>query len=68
MVATKYVWWLCLSLRLAKHVIVPFSVAFLGGLDDKEHNKWFPHNRRQLRDHDPRAYEMLCRIWGVEDD
>lgn len=43
------------------------SVAFLGGLDDeKEHNKWYPFNRKQLRDHDPRAFAMLCRIWGVE--
>ncbi|KAL9182704.1 hypothetical protein ACHAXT_013356 [Thalassiosira profunda] len=45
------------------------SVAFLGGLDDEvEHNKWYPFNRRQLREHDPRAFAMLCRIWGVEDD
>ena len=42
------------------------SVAFLGGTDDKEHNKWFPFNRKQLRKHDPRAYDMLCRIWGVD--
>mmetsp|Transcript_25380 Transcript_25380/g.41650 ORF Transcript_25380/g.41650 Transcript_25380/m.41650 type:complete len:756 (-) Transcript_25380:329-2596(-) len=45
------------------------SVAFLGGLDDdREHNKWYPFNRSQLRDHDPRAFAMLCRMWGVEDD
>jgi len=42
------------------------SVAFLGGLDDTlEHNKWFPFNRTQLREHDPRAFDMLCRMWGV---
>jgi len=45
------------------------SVAFLGGLEEgREHNKWFPFNRTQLRRHDPRAFGMLCRIWGVEDD
>ncbi|KAL7533919.1 hypothetical protein ACHAXR_005527 [Thalassiosira sp. AJA248-18] len=44
------------------------SVAFLGGLDDREHNKWYPFNRAQLREHDPRAFAMLCRMWGVEDD
>ena len=45
------------------------SVAFLGGLDEeREHNKWYPFNRSQLRDHDPRAFAMLCKIWGVDDD
>ena len=43
------------------------SVAFLGGLDDdEEHNKWYPFNRSQLREHDPRAFAMLCRMWGLE--
>lgn len=42
------------------------SAAFLGGLDgDKEFNKWFPHNREQIKEHDPDAYEMLKRVWGV---
>jgi hypothetical protein len=43
------------------------SVAFLGGLDDTlEHNKWFPFNIiSQLREHDPRAFDLLCRMWGV---
>jgi hypothetical protein len=42
------------------------SVAFLGGVDtDREHNKWFPFNRRQVQEHDPRAFAMLCRMWGV---
>ena len=42
------------------------SVAFLGGLDDTlEHNKWFPFNRKQLREHDPRAFDLLCHMWGV---
>jgi len=45
------------------------SVAFLGGLDDTlEHNKWFPFNRTQLREHDPRAFDILCRMWGVDED
>jgi hypothetical protein len=44
------------------------SVAFLGGLGEEEHNKWYPFNRSQLRDHDPRAFAMLCRVWGLEDN
>jgi VHL beta domain len=32
-----------------------------------EFNKWFPFNRQQIREHDPRAYEMLKRAWKVED-
>eukprot|EP00571_Detonula_confervacea_P004929 CAMPEP_0172319926 /NCGR_PEP_ID=MMETSP1058-20130122/39045_1 /TAXON_ID=83371 /ORGANISM="Detonula confervacea, Strain CCMP 353" /LENGTH=806 /DNA_ID=CAMNT_0013035071 /DNA_START=27 /DNA_END=2447 /DNA_ORIENTATION=- len=42
------------------------SVAFLGGLEEgREHNKWYPFNRAQVREHDPRAFDMLCRMWGV---
>ena len=46
------------------------SVAFLGTEidEDREHNKWYPFNRRQLREHDPRAYDLLCRMWGVTAD
>jgi hypothetical protein len=47
------------------------SVAFLGGCGsnkDAEFNKWFPFNRKQLREHDPRAYEMLKRVWKVKDE
>lgn len=47
------------------------SVAFLGGTgDDKdvEYNKWYPFNRSQIRELDPRAYQMLCRIWQVQGD
>lgn len=43
------------------------SVAFLGGVgDDKdlEYNKWFPFNCQQLKEHDPRAYKLLLKIWG----
>jgi len=43
------------------------SVAFLGGVEEgKEYNKWFPFNRAQVKEHDPRAFEMLHRIWGVD--
>jgi hypothetical protein len=42
------------------------SAAFLGGLDkDEEYNKWFPFNRAQLKEHDPRAYELLQQVWKV---
>ncbi len=50
----------------AMEYFAELSVAFLGGLDDSlEHNKWFPFNRSQLREHDPRAFDMLCQMWGV---
>lgn len=42
------------------------SVAYLGGRGDKENvefNKWFPFNRKQLKEHDPRAYELLKKLW-----
>lgn len=45
------------------------SVAFLGGVGadkDLEYNKWYPFNRQQLKDHDPRAFNMLQKMWGVE--
>ncbi|GKY92549.1 hypothetical protein MPSEU_000225200 [Mayamaea pseudoterrestris] len=44
------------------------SVAFLGGLDDAvEFNKWFPFNRSQLKQHDPRAFAMLKKVWKMDD-
>jgi len=53
----------------AMEYFAELSVAFLGGLDDtREHNKWYPFNRSQLREHDPRAFDMLCRVWGVVTD
>jgi len=41
-----------------------------GGENDEmeEFNKWFPFNRRQIREHDPRAYALLKRLWKVDDD
>merc|ERR1712038_194757 len=34
--------------------------------EDEEYNKWYPFNRKQLREHDPRAYELLKRLWKVD--
>lgn len=43
------------------------SAAFLGGfVGDEEYNKWFPFNRKQVQEHDPRAYNLLCRLWKVD--
>lgn len=47
------------------------SVAFLaspedGDLPQEEYNKWYPHNAKQLKEHDPRAYTLLEKLWGVE--
>jgi hypothetical protein len=43
------------------------STAFLGGLDPtKEYNKWYPFNRSQIKEHDPRAYELLQQMWQVQ--
>jgi len=54
----------------AMEYFAELSVAFLGGVEntDAEHNKWYPFNRRQVREHDPRAFDMLCRMWGVVGD
>ncbi len=52
------------------------STAFLGGVDeeeDLEFNKWYPFNRKQIKEHDPRAFDMLQKMWygygyGVDSD
>ena len=42
------------------------STAFLGGTAKVvEFNKWFPFNRQQIKDHDPRAYRLLSKLWKV---
>jgi hypothetical protein len=46
------------------------SAAFLGQREmnaGEEYNKWYPFNRRHIKEHDPRAYEMLKKIWKVDD-
>ena len=51
----------------AMEYFAELSAAFLGGLDDtKEYNKWYPYNRKQIHEHDPRAYELLSRLWKVD--
>ena len=52
----------------AMEYFAELSAAFLGGLDDKEYNKWYPFNRKQIKEHDPRAFAMLCKMWGVAED
>lgn len=66
----------------AMEYFAELSTAFLGGIaskqkerggvgddeDGEEFNKWYPFNRNQIREHDPRAYELLKKIWKVEDD
>lgn len=40
------------------------SAAFLGGLsDDEEYNKWYPFNRKQIKEHDPKAFQLLQDVW-----
>jgi hypothetical protein len=51
----------------AMEYFAELSTAFLGGLNDEEYNKWYPFNRKQLKEHDPRAYALLKRLWKVED-
>ena len=44
------------------------SAAFLGGIGDFEeekYNKWYPFNRKQVEEHDPRAYQLLSKLWRV---
>lgn len=55
----------------AEEYFAELSVAFLGGVgedEDLEFNKWYPFNRNQLKDHDPRAYKMLHKVWGVPEE
>ena len=33
--------------------------------ETEDYNKWFPYNRSQLKEHDPRAHDLLCQLWGV---
>ena len=30
------------------------------------HNDWFPHNREDLRDYDPRGYRLIEKLWSAE--
>ena len=39
------------------------SVAYLCADDDVEYNKWFPHNRTQLLQHDPATFAVVDRVW-----
>ena len=51
----------------AMEYFAELSVAFLAGLDDSvEYNKWEPFNRSELKKFDPRAYQMLQKIWKVD--
>lgn len=40
------------------------SVAYLCCDDNIEFNKWFPHNRNQLKLHDIDTFNVLANIWG----
>jgi hypothetical protein len=54
-----------------KEYFAELSTAFLGGVGSEatlEYNKWFPFNRMQVKEHDPRAYAMLQKMWGVSVD
>lgn len=45
------------------------SVAYLWNIDSiTEYNKWFPHNRAQLKEHDIRTYEALEFFWNDVDN
>jgi Mlc titration factor MtfA (ptsG expression regulator) len=30
------------------------------------HNDWFPHNREELREYDPRGFKMIEEVWSAE--
>ena len=54
----------------AMEYFAELSAAFLGQPNmqsGEEFNKWYPFNRRQIKEHDPRAYEMLKKVWKVKD-
>ena len=52
-----------------KEYFAELSTAFLGGVGeytDHEYNKWFPFNRKQVKEHDPRAHALLSRLWRID--
>lgn len=50
----------------AMEYFAELSTAFLGGTrSSEEYNKWYPFNRSQIKDHDPRAYDLLCKMWKM---
>lgn len=52
----------------AMEFFAELSTAFLYALDETtEFNKWFPHNRSQLRLHDPATYALLHQLWHAHD-
>lgn len=51
----------------AMEFFAELSVAYLYNIDNQEYNKWYPHNRTQLMEHDPATYEVLNRIWNGHD-
>jgi hypothetical protein len=43
------------------------SVAYMWREDNiTEFNKWYPHNRYQLKHHDPHTFEVLHALWNPE--
>jgi hypothetical protein len=55
----------------AMEYFAELSAAFLGQPDmqsEEEFNKWYPFNRRHVKEHDPRAYALLKKLWKVTDD
>jgi hypothetical protein len=41
------------------------SVAYLWKRDNStEYNKWFPHNREQMKEHDQESFDVLHYMWG----
>ena len=66
----------------AMEYFAELSTAFLGGTlskqnerggsgksaeEPEEFNKWYPFHREQIREHDPRAYALLKKLWKVDD-
>ena len=50
----------------AMEYFAELSTAFLGGTAENiEFNKWFPFNRKQVQEYDPRAFELLQKVWKV---
>ena len=51
----------------AMEYFAELSTAFLGcpKRRNEEYNKWYPFNRAQIKEHDPRAYALLCKVWNV---
>lgn len=43
------------------------SVAYHCKNIDEEYNKWYPHNYHQLQEYDPNTFDVINKLWNLDD-